>query len=185
MDGGLFRQVDAGDSHGGEPLFASDEPETFVCGGFHPDTADVQVKRGRDVVLHGLKERSDLRRFGQKRCVNIDDSALVKGDLAGYLLQEKPARSILPAGVGILEEVADIGLAESAQDGIAEGMEEDVGVGMAGESPGVGNVNATKYQLAAFGERVNVVTNADMDHGRRLPAGPDRREEGDVRIDGY
>ena len=62
--------------------------------------------------------------------------------------QKNLARRVLPARVGVREKVADVLLAERAEDGVANRVHERVGVRMAVEAFRVRNLHAAEDELA-------------------------------------
>ena len=62
----------------------------------------------------------------------------------------------------------DVGFAERTKDGIADGVHQDVRVGMTGQTPRMMDFDATENQLPSFCEGMNIVPNSHVDHGRRL-----------------
>ena len=82
----------------------------------------------------------------------------------GSFVEEEPAGGAAPARIGVGEEVADVGLAQGAEDGVANSVHEHVGVGMPVQPFGVWDVHATEDQLAPLHQGVNVIANAHMNH---------------------
>jgi len=64
--------------------------------------------------------------------------------------------------------VADIGFAERTQDCVTNGVHQNVCVGVAVEPFVMGKFNSAQDELSARDERMDIVANADMDHGCRL-----------------
>ena len=101
-----------------------------------------------------------------------------------------------PARVGVREKMADVLLAERAEDGVADGVHERVGVRMAVEAFGVGNLHAAEDEFAPRDELMNIVANANVNHavslgeaerGRKLiccPATSPRQRPVRLRCDG-
>lgn len=165
---GSIGEVDSGDGHGGDAFAAAEGAEVFVGGGFDADVTDVEVEGFGDIELHALDVGGDLGFLGDEGGVDIDQAALVKGDLPGGFLEEDAAGDILPAGIGVFEEMADIIFTQGAEDGIADGMQEGIGIRVSIEASEVGNFNAAEDQFPAFDEGMDIVSDADADHGRRV-----------------
>ena len=96
--------------------------------------------------------------------VHIHDRAVAEFNLARGFVQKDLAGRALPARVGVGEESADVALADGAEDGVANGMHEGVGVGVAVEALRVGNVDAAENQLAALDQGMNIVTDTNVNH---------------------
>src|SRR5262249_788624 len=86
-------------------------------------------------------------------------------------LQEYAAGCSSPARVGIGEKMADIGLADGAQDSVANGVHQGVCVGMALEPFGVRNFHATQNEFASFDQGMNIITDSDVYHRRTIGSG--------------
>ena len=72
--------------------------------------------------------------------------------------------SILAGGVG--EVIADVAQSGGAEQGVADGVDEYVGVAMADESEGVVDVYAADPQFTVGGKGVDVVSESDSHNGR-------------------
>src|SRR5207237_7768848 len=83
----------------------------------------------------------------------------------------------LPASVGVGKQSADVPQPRGAQNRVGERMGHRVGVGMARKTLGVWDFHSSEDQLAAVGEAVRVVTDADA-HGLYSPAILSRGRDG-------
>jgi hypothetical protein len=82
----------------------------------------------------------------------------------GGFFQEHLAGRAFPARVGVREKVADVRLAERAQERVANRVHERVRVRMAVQAPGVRNLDAAQDELASRDQLMNVVTDANVNH---------------------
>ncbi len=64
--------------------------------------------------------------------------------------------------------MADVLLAERAEDGVANRVHERVGVRMAVQTLGVRNLDAAEDEFASRDQRVNVIADANVDHGQMI-----------------
>jgi len=64
--------------------------------------------------------------------------------------------------------MSDISLSERAEDCIADSVHEDIGIRMTFETLGMWNFNSTEDELSAFNQGVDVITDANMDHGQTI-----------------
>jgi hypothetical protein len=90
--------------------------------------------------------------------------------LLGGCFQKDFARHVFPTRVGVREKMANVFLAQRAQHGVADGVHEGVGVGMAVETFRVGNFHAAEKKFPASDQLVNVVSDAYMNHAHSLAA---------------
>ena len=89
---------------------------------------------------------------------------MAQADLMGGLLEEDAAGRAFPARVGVGEKFADVALADGPEHGVADGVHEGVGVGVAIESLVVGNGDAAEDEGAAGDQLVDIVSNSYMNH---------------------
>jgi hypothetical protein len=68
--------------------------------------------------------------------------------------------------------VADIAFAHRAKQGVADGMDQHIGIGMPFEALRVRNLHPAKEKQPAFNKAVDVVTDANMDHAGTRYAAP-------------
>ncbi len=85
----------------------------------------------------GITVRADLGPLADDGDIDMaDDPALGRHQRCG-MVEEFPRRRAAPAFVGGRKMLADIAFADTAQDRIGDGMQADIGVGMAFQSMGV------------------------------------------------
>ena len=75
--------------------------------------------------------------------------------------EEEPRVGILPARVGVGVELADVAEAGGAEQGVGDGVQHHVGVGMADQAARMLDADAAQDQRPAFGQPVRVVPDAD------------------------
>ena len=105
----------------------------------------------------------ELGAFGEEGDVHVADSVAALLGLVDRAAQDFLGIHAEAVRVGVGEEVADVGQAERAEDGVGERVGQGVGVGMAVEAEVGGDFDAAEDQLAAGDEAVDVVTEADAD----------------------
>ena len=160
----LLGQIHTGHRQGGDALFAADEAHFFVRGGFDADASAVGTQGLGDALFHFLNMGNDFGRLGNEGRIHIDESAPVPLDLAGGFLQENAAGHRLPARIGIGKEVADVGLAQGAQNGITNCVHQDIRIGVSLESFRVWNFDAAEDEFSAGGECMHIITDTNMNH---------------------
>ncbi len=52
--------------------------------------------------------------------------------------------------------VSDIAKGQGSEESIAQGMDNGIGIGVALETPGMGNTDPSEYQIPTFTKRVNI-----------------------------
>lgn len=164
----LFRQIHTRHRHGSDAFFASDEPQVFVGGGFDADTSGIEAEGSGDAGFHFLDVRENLWRLGDNRGIQVDDVAPARCHLTGGFCEKNLAGRTFPAGVCVREKVANVRFAEGPQNRVANRVHQHVRVGMALETFGVRDFNATQHESASGDQGMNVVADACVNHGRRL-----------------
>src|ERR1022692_1388616 len=90
-------------------------------------------------------------------------------DARGFL-QKNLAGNIFPARVGVWKKVANVRFAQRAEERVANGVHQRVGIRMAVETFGVWNLDAAEDEFASRDQRVNVVADANVNHGQTIKA---------------
>src|SRR5258706_14015179 len=139
----------------------------FVGGRFDADLAGCDTEGLREVGFHRLDVRENLRLLSDEGRIDVDDRTLASGDLSRGFLEKNMARRAAPLRICIRKKMANIRFAHRSQNCIADGVHEKIGIGMAIQTFVMGYVPSPKNQLSPFHEGVNVVTNANANHGRK------------------
>ena len=85
--------------------------------------------------------------------------------IAEPFLQKYFAPHRVPAGVGIREEMPDIGLPDGSQNRIANGVHQDIRIGMAVQALRVRYLDTAEEELATLDQPMDVIAYTDMVHG--------------------
>src|SRR5690606_18056898 len=109
-----------------------------------------------DPRLHGRAMRSDLRRFADQGYVQVSNDAAPARDKRRRMLEENGGVRTAPALVRRREGGADVAFADGAKDGVRQGVEARVRVGMAHEALIMGNAQATEGHMVAGAEAMDV-----------------------------
>src|SRR5436190_22012412 len=96
--------------------------------------------------------------------IYIYNIALAGAHFSGRFLEKSAAGLPSPPGVRIRKKLSNNALAQGPQQRIADGMPQGIGVGMAVQTLGMGNIDAAQNELAACNQRMHVVTNPNTDH---------------------
>ena len=110
----------------------------------------------------------NFRGFGDDGGVDVFQHRAAFFEQEADFPEKDEAADAAPAFVGVGEVMADVARAERAEDGVGEGVDEDVGVGVALEALVVRQLNAAEKKFAPLDEGVDVITNADAIHKNRL-----------------
>ena len=140
----------------------------LICGGFNPNLAGRHAEGRRDILFHALDVRKDFWLLRDHRRIHIHDPRLPLPGLARGLFQENFAGRPVPARIAVWEKMTNINLAQSAQDRIDDRVHEHIGIGMAIKAFAMRDVHSTQDEFAPWNKRVNIVTNANMNHAPPL-----------------
>ena len=138
--------------------------QVFVGGGLDADLAGIRRRAAAMFDFISLDMGKELGLLRDQGGVHIDHGPLRKRLLAGSLVQKDGARRAAPAGIGVRKEMADVGLSQRPQDGVANRVHQHVGIGVAFQTLAVRDFHAAKDELAPLDQGVNVVTNSNMNH---------------------
>ncbi len=88
--------------------------------------------------------RPEPRRLRDHHGIHIDDLVAVFLHHPAYFLEQQEAGDVLVAGIGAGEIGPHVSLAHRAEHGVADSVDEGIGVGMAHQPLGVGNFDASQ-----------------------------------------
>jgi len=170
---------------GGDGLAGADGVAAFVGGGFDADVVGGDLEGGGEEGFHGGDVGGEFGAFGEEGDVGVADFVAAGGGFVEGAAEDFLGVHAAAAGVGVGEEVADVGEGEGAEDGVGEGVGEDVGVGVAVEAEVAGDGDAAEDEFTAGDEAVDVVAEADAEgeHGEiknlelRIQNSKGKREE--------
>ena len=141
--------------------------EQVLCGGLDRDAAGLHAQQLGQARHHRRGVRGDLRAFADQRDVGVGQHAAARGDALGGVAQEAGAVGVLPGRLAGREMAADIALGQRAVDRVAQRVDADIGVGMAGQARVVRHLDAAQHQLAAGRQHMHVEAGADAGEQRR------------------
>ena len=151
---------DSGAGHGGDAFAAADEAEPFHRRRFDADARCFDAENAGHRFPHGKPVRADLRRLAQERHVDIRDAPAEGGNAICGVGEEDTRCRAAPGGLARREVLADVAVADGAEQRVGECMQPDIGVGMPLEAMGVGDLHAAQPHVVAFGKAVHVEAGA-------------------------
>mmetsp|Transcript_16144 Transcript_16144/g.36322 ORF Transcript_16144/g.36322 Transcript_16144/m.36322 type:complete len:244 (-) Transcript_16144:374-1105(-) len=116
---------------------------------------DVHLARRRpqqphDVLLHGRLEIRHLGPLQDQRHVHVADPIAVPLHHLAAVLHEFRRVATPPAGISVLEDLADVGEGQGAEDGVDDAVVDDVAVGV-GDDAELGHVDRSRGAVFSFG----------------------------------
>src|SRR5918997_4890286 len=146
------------DGLGGYTLAPARKPQALGGGTAHADPRGFDVEGARQVLAHGLPVVPYLRPLADHNRVHVGDGPGVSNERP-RLAQELYGVGVPVTLVGIGEVVADIFESGGPEQGVSNGVGEDVSIGVAEETPLEGDLHAAEDELAGSfhrGEGVSV-----------------------------
>jgi len=119
---------------GDDAFFASGKSHTLVGGGFDGDVVGRDVKEGRHALLHRLYVWVDFGLLGHKGAVDVAHApsfVLKEGEGTG---EEDFAVDVFVLGTGVGKVEPDVAEVGGPEEGIAYGVDEDIGIAVAEKS---------------------------------------------------
>lgn len=139
-------------------LFGSHKAKPFIGRRLDGNLVRRDVENAGNVDEHVGNVRGDLRTFKNDGRINIDDGEAMLLKQIADVPQEKHTGNPLVSRIRVREVLSDISKAGRPEQGIHDGMEENIGVRMAVEPLRVGNIHAAEGELPSFYQTVNVVS---------------------------
>ena len=138
-----------------------DRAQFFHCGGFDPDPIGRDRQDFRDAGLHGRTMRPDLGSLCQERDIDIHDPTAALSHPAGGIRKEQVRRRTFPLRIGWREMLADIAVANGAEQRVCQRMQADIGIRMALEPVRVRDLYAAEPNARSLSKAVHIEACAD------------------------
>ena len=143
------------------PFSCAYETHPLVRRRFDGDLCRGHVQDSRDVGPHLIDIWGNFRALQNDRSVDIDNRDPVLREEVAYVLEEKETRYPFEAWVSVGEMLPDVPEAGSAEQCIAEGMQENVCIGMAVQPLLVRDIDPTQDEFSPGGKPMNIVAKTD------------------------
>ena len=154
------RQQNRGAGHGGDAFAAADEAQPFHGRRLDADASRIDAEYGGDGLAHGAAVRADLRRLAQERHVDVGDAPAQFAHARGRIGEKDARGGAAPGRVARREVLADVAVADGAEQRVGECMQPDVGVGVPFEAMRVRDLHAAQPDVIAGGEAMHVEAGA-------------------------
>ena len=147
---------------GTDAFFTTCEAKFFSGGGFDGDVVEVDAHHGCKGFLHLGDVGGEFGTLGTDGAVDVADGV----SFGCYDVHSFAEQNL---GVDVLElvsflgrvVVADLAHVCSTEDGITNGMDEHISIGVTKQSEGVLYLDATEPKVATFGELMDIKTKSD------------------------
>lgn len=164
LGSGLGRWLDDQDGDlgfGGESF--SDRADFFRGFEFDGDAVQGEFERLGEGLADGEAEVAEFGALDDDRGVDVGDAVAAFADQGEGVFKEDERVAVLPLGVGIGEVEADVAKGGGAEEGVCDGVGEDVGVGVAIEAEVTGDGDAAEDERAALHDAVVVPAETGTD----------------------
>src|SRR5262249_41891580 len=108
--------------------------------------------------------RKEFWLLGDQGSIDVNDPTLKLLNFSRGFFKENAAGRAFPPGIGVGKKVADVRLANGAQEGITNGVHQDVGIGVTLQTFAMGDFDSTEDEFSTHDQRMNVVPNTHMNH---------------------
>lgn len=149
-------------------LTAANMADVFASFGFDIHAFGRPLQEAGQIVPNGRFDRPQFGFLGENGDVGIDRLPAPALELRQGFAEETLRGHVFPLRVRIGVSVANVAQTHRAQQGIGEGMQDDIGIRMANQSARMGNADAAEDQRPSFGQAVGVVTTSDADFHKFL-----------------
>ncbi|MNF99164.1 hypothetical protein D3C84_820540 [compost metagenome] len=105
--------------------------------------------------------RGHFRRLGDDGVIDVADLPAFGVDQCDDMTQQRTAVGALELRVGVREMLADVTQCSGTEQGIAQGMQQDVTIGVSEQSEAVCNAHAAQSDEIAFSETVHIIAVAN------------------------
>ena len=145
-------------------LFPAYEAEALGGGGFDADGAGRHPAHGGETLAHIRHVAGDFGGLEGDGYVGVDKLPPARANLFYYARKEDLAVDAGKLGGSVGKQVADISQCKGAQEGVAQGMDGHVAIGMGYEAHGRVDLQPAEPHRESLAEGVDVVSLADSEH---------------------
>src|SRR6185436_3968278 len=123
-------QTNSGGRGGGDAFLAAGKAEPFAGRRLDGDARDVEPGDLGNAGAHDIAQRANLRALADHRDFEIGDPTAARGDTVDGVFEELVGRRALPLRVARRKVRTNISVRQRAENGVDEGMQADVAVGV-------------------------------------------------------
>ena len=145
---------------GGDGFAVANRVDAFVGFGFEVNSFRGKAQRFGEHFAHLGEMRAKLRALKDHNGVDVLDGKVPFVKKFANVFEKVKAVRAFPLGIAIREMRANIAEAGGTEERIANGVREDVAIGMPDRPFAEGNYDAADDEIAASGEAMQVVANS-------------------------
>ena len=138
----------------------------LIGGRLDSDQVRTKSERRADPFLHRFSKGQNLWSFGNERAVNIDDGRSLRLCQGAALGEDLEAGDPFYGCIGGRKVVPDVGKSQGSQDGIGDGMREDVSIRVSLQALWVGNLDTAQDKRTVVGELVDIISDSNTGLGQ-------------------
>ena len=150
-------------SHGvcRSPFPRANEPHPLVRSRFDRDLCRGNIQDPRNIGSHLIDIRRNFRVLQNHRGIDVDNRYPVLCEQIAYVLEQKQARYAFEARIGIGKMFPDVPQARSTEQRIADGVQENIGIGMAIKPFFKRDIYPAQNEFSPGRKPMNIVPKAD------------------------
>ncbi len=145
-------------------LLLTNRPHHFTGLGLDPYPCDVDGEQFGDPVADRCAVREDFGPLGENHAIQVNDLPAS----VGHPFEGRPEHlgriPPLVGRIGVGKQFADVTQASGAEEGVGDGMEEDIGIAVTQRHLLMGDRHAPEHEPVAGPEAVRIVSQSDSDH---------------------
>src|SRR6187431_2474826 len=123
-------QADGGARGRGDAFLATGKAQPLAGRSLDGDARDVEPGDFGDAGAHDIAQRADFRALADHRDFEIGDPAAARSDAVDGIFEKLIGRGSLPLWIARRKVRTDVAVRQRAEDGVDQGMQADVAVGM-------------------------------------------------------
>ena len=125
----------------------------------------IQSQQLRQVSADAAFDRPKFRFLGEDDDIDIDRPPAFLVETREHLAEKRARIGVAEGWVGVWIRVADVAESRRAEQGVGDGVQDDVGVTMTDQPARMLDTDAAQNQRPAFRQAMRVVTDAYTEHG--------------------
>ena len=146
---------------GGNGFAPADSVAAFVGASLYVDLIEGKMQQLGKVLPHGRFKGSEPGAFGEDGDIRVGQLIAPGGYFLKGIIQKDAAGGVVPLGIGIGKQFPDVSLTDSAKQGIHQGMENHIAIGMSDGAESFADGDSAQNQFAARLQAVQIKTVAN------------------------
>ena len=160
----LFWQVDETNGMSGDSFAMADGANPLIRGRFEAHLVRSYPKLIRNICPHPFDVGRHARGLGDDHRVDVGQAGIPLCKARRDRTEQNQAGDVFPFRIMVGKMMSQVAQPRRPQQGIADGVKQNVGVGMAGESQWMGNIDTADHAATPRFQPMYVISGADSQH---------------------